>query len=122
MLAALLSYSHAPSSTLCADAGDHFDRLAAAAASYPNKFFLGTEATYELTRLGGDVDAAWVRDGVWARGEGYAHAIIGDLLSGSSGWIDWNILLDTTGGASPAAHRLLHSLARRELTSIDSPS
>jgi len=39
-----------------------------------------------------------VRHGVWARGEGYAHAIIGDLLAGSSGWIDWNILLDHTGG------------------------
>ena len=79
-------------------AGDHFDRLAAASAAYPDKVFLGTEATYELTRLGGEVDDSWVRDGVWARGEGYGHAILGDLLAGSSGWVDWNLLLDTTGG------------------------
>ena len=61
---------------------------------------MGTEATYELTRLR-DPTAShqeWVRHGVWARGEGYAHAIIGDLLAGSSGWIDWNVLLDNTGG------------------------
>lgn len=28
----------------------------------------------------------------------YAHAILGDLAAGSAGWIDWNILLDSTGG------------------------
>ena len=81
-------------------AGDHFDNLARAAAAYPDKIFLGTEATYELTRLG-DPSAShedWVRHGVWARGEGYAHAIIGDLCAGSAGWIDWNVLLDATGG------------------------
>ena len=27
-----------------------------------------------------------------------AHAILGDLLAGSSGWIDWNVLLDASGG------------------------
>ena len=30
--------------------------------------------------------------------EPYAAAIIGDLLAGSAGWIDWNILLDANGG------------------------
>lgn len=64
--------------------------------------FLGTEATYELTRLSEAGPAVthdeWVRGGVWARGEGYAHAIIGDLLAGSAGWIDWNLLLDSEGG------------------------
>ena len=81
-------------------AGDYFGRLERAAAAHPSKVFLGTEATYELTRLR-DPSAShgdWVRHGVWARGEGYAYAIIGDLLAGSSGWIDWNILLDHTGG------------------------
>lgn len=73
-------------------AGDHFDRLAAAASSHPERLFLGTEATYELTRLGDDAQPGsaahtrWVREGIWARGEGYAHAIIGDLLAGSGGW------------------------------------
>ena len=91
-------------------AGDHFERLAAASRAHPNKLFLGTEATYELTRVrddeapprddvsAADAHTAWVRNGVWSRGEGYAHAIIGDLLAGSAGWIDWNVLLDHTGG------------------------
>lgn len=85
-------------------AGDHFDRLAAAVARHPGKLFLGTEATYELTRLGdhhapgSSGHLRWVREGVWARGEGYAHAIIGDLQAGSSGWLDWNVLLDSDGG------------------------
>ena len=82
-------------------AGGHFSRLARAAAAHPGKIFLGTEATYELTRLSLDPatsHGAWVREGVWARGEGYAAAILGDLRAGSSGWIDWNLLLDATGG------------------------
>ena len=80
-------------SSLSRYAGDHFDNLAAAAARHPSKLFLGTEATYELTRVGDAAEAgtpahdAWVREGVWSRGEGYAHAIIGDLLAGSSGWM-----------------------------------
>eukprot|EP00316_Scyphosphaera_apsteinii_P008791 CAMPEP_0119300614 /NCGR_PEP_ID=MMETSP1333-20130426/2534_1 /TAXON_ID=418940 /ORGANISM="Scyphosphaera apsteinii, Strain RCC1455" /LENGTH=473 /DNA_ID=CAMNT_0007302449 /DNA_START=361 /DNA_END=1782 /DNA_ORIENTATION=- len=81
-------------------AGDHFDNLAKAVQAHRDKVFLGTEATYELMRLR-DPTAShreWVHHGVWARGEGYAHAIIGDLLAGSSGWIDWNILLNDKGG------------------------
>ena len=117
-------------------AGDHFGKLQAAAARHPHKWFLGTEATYELTRLGDNAKLdspehqRWLREGIWSRGEGYAHAIIGDLNAGSSGWcvigsdsleasgtessmpltgslllcrpaprrIDWNILLDASGG------------------------
>mmetsp|Transcript_57977 Transcript_57977/g.115091 ORF Transcript_57977/g.115091 Transcript_57977/m.115091 type:complete len:358 (-) Transcript_57977:196-1269(-) len=80
-------------------AGDHFEALARAVRRAPGKVFLGTEATYELTRLAdGAASEKWVEHGVWSRGEGYAHAIVGDLNAGSSGWIDWNVLLDSTGG------------------------
>ena len=80
-------------------AGDHFDQLAKAKADHSDKIFLGTEATYELTRLNSDMsDAEWMKHGVWERGEGYGHAILNDLNAGSSGWIDWNIILDSTGG------------------------
>lgn len=103
--AALLDESSSPAAAHTAGlayhwyAGDHFDKLAAAVEAHPNKVFLGTEATYELTRLSAAVTHdEWVREGVWARGEGYGHAILGDLLAGSSGWIDWNLLLDSTGG------------------------
>lgn len=29
---------------------------------------------------------------------GYAHDIMGNLNAGAVGWIDWNMLLDDTGG------------------------
>lgn len=33
----------------------------------------------------------------WQFGYRYGHDIIGDLNNGSTGWTDWNILLDETG-------------------------
>ena len=84
-------------------AGSHFDRLARAVARHPGRMFLATEATYELTRLadakaGRAARARWLLEGEWSRGEGYGEAILGDLLAGSAGWIDWNLLLDARGG------------------------
>merc|ERR1711974_370126 len=39
-----------------------------------------------------------VEDGDWAFGEGYGHDIIGNLNAGARGWLDWNLILDPTGG------------------------
>ena len=67
-------------------AGDHFRTLAETISRHPGKLFLGTEATYELTRLGHDSDPSsaayidWLVNGVWSRGEGYAHAIIVSVI------------------------------------------
>ena len=36
--------------------------------------------------------------GVWEHGERYGKQIINDLLNGSEGYIDWNLLLDENGG------------------------
>ena len=36
--------------------------------------------------------------GNWGRAEHYFHDITQDLQHGVSGWVDWNIALDTTGG------------------------
>ncbi len=36
--------------------------------------------------------------GSWALGERYAHNIINDLNRWTVGWIDWNLVLDETGG------------------------
>ena len=36
--------------------------------------------------------------GEWKLGERYAMNIIADLNSGCEGWIDWNLVLDETGG------------------------
>lgn len=36
--------------------------------------------------------------GEWQVGERYAHSMINDLNRWTAGWIDWNLLLDETGG------------------------
>ncbi|MBS1565086.1 MAG: glycoside hydrolase family 30 protein, partial [Bacteroidetes bacterium] len=34
----------------------------------------------------------------WSLGERYGYSMINDFNSGTSGWTDWNILLDENGG------------------------
>ena len=36
--------------------------------------------------------------GEWATGERYGHHMIGDLSNWTVGWMDWNMVLDETGG------------------------
>jgi glucosylceramidase len=55
---------------------------------YPQHFVLGTEAC----------NCPGVQVGSWSRGESYGFDIIGDLLAGASGWVDWNLILDLQGG------------------------
>jgi glucosylceramidase len=48
----------------------------------------------------------------WANGERYGSEIIADLAAGSSGWIDWNMLLDSRGGPNHVGNycfALLHA-------------
>lgn len=68
--------------------GDHFGALEALAHSYPGLLLLGTEACQE----GGP------KPGSWDVAERYAHAILGDLAHGAHGWVDWNFVLDASGG------------------------
>merc|ERR1719188_1139217 len=74
--------------------GDRFDSLREFRKTYPGQVLLPTEAAYERRQWNGAKNPP--HD--WRFGEGYAHDIIGDLNAGSSGWIDWNLLLDTSGG------------------------
>lgn len=57
-------------------------------AKFPDKVILFTEGCWE----GG------VKLGRWDRGERYARNMIGDFRNWVCGWIDWNIVLDLTGG------------------------
>nr|CAD7603336.1 unnamed protein product [Timema genevievae] len=62
--------------------------------SHPDKFLLATEACvgdkpWEFTK----VDL-----GSWTRGEAYMEDIIQDMSHWVSGWVDWNLALDLTGG------------------------
>jgi len=59
--------------------------------NYPNHFILATEAcnvdSNDTTGLGN-----------WTLAENYAHDILTDITHSVSGWTDWNLALDTTGG------------------------
>jgi glucosylceramidase len=57
-------------------------------AKFPDKRLIFTEGCWE----GG------AKPGRWDRGERYAHNMIGDFRNWVAGWMDWNIVLDLTGG------------------------
>lgn len=67
---------------------DHFDHVQLVHDAWPDKQLLFTEGCQE----GGP------HTGEWALGERYARSIINDLNRWTVGWIDWNLLLDETGG------------------------
>jgi glucosylceramidase len=66
----------------------HFDHVQLVHDAWPDKKLLFTEGCQE----GGP------HHGSWALGERYAHSIINDLNRWTVGWIDWNLLLDHSGG------------------------
>ncbi|CAL4071152.1 unnamed protein product [Meganyctiphanes norvegica] len=61
---------------------------------FPEKFILYTEAC-EGWDVGG---AESVQLGSWSRAENYMMNIIDDVNHYSTGWVDWNMALDMTGG------------------------
>lgn len=75
--------------------GDLFDKVAWVHQQHPDVVLLASEATYERRMWQAGKTEAYPD---WRFGEGYAHDIIGDLNAGASGWIDWNLLLNTQGG------------------------
>eukprot|EP00419_Tripos_fusus_P090828 CAMPEP_0172858286 /NCGR_PEP_ID=MMETSP1075-20121228/66255_1 /TAXON_ID=2916 /ORGANISM="Ceratium fusus, Strain PA161109" /LENGTH=571 /DNA_ID=CAMNT_0013705793 /DNA_START=48 /DNA_END=1763 /DNA_ORIENTATION=- len=75
--------------------GDWFDKVAEVHRQYPGAMLLASEATYEKRMWKPGAVQAYPE---WRFGEGYAHDIIGDLNAGAMGWIDWNLLLDMSGG------------------------
>ena len=67
---------------------DCFENVQAVHERWPDKAILFTEGCQE----GGP------HPGVWGLGERYARSVINDLNRWTVGWIDWNLLLDETGG------------------------
>ncbi len=57
---------------------------------YPDKELIFTEGCVEYSRF---ADSSEV-----AKAEMYAHDILGNLLAGTNGYLDWNLLLDELGG------------------------
>ena len=67
---------------------DHFEQVQLLHDAWPDKQLLFTEGCQE----GGP------HEGSWALGERYARSMINDLNRWTVGWIDWNLLLDPSGG------------------------
>lgn len=67
---------------------DHFEQVQLVHDAWPDKQLLFTEGCQE----GGP------HIGSWDLGERYARSMIHDLNRWTVGWIDWNLLLDHTGG------------------------
>lgn len=70
--------------------GNHFENLNLVREKFPDKILIHTEGCTGFTNFNPDVEIGC--------GELYAHDILGDLNSGSNGYIDWNLILDHTGG------------------------
>lgn len=66
----------------------HFDHVQLVHDAWPDKQLLFTEGCQE----GGPHHDSW------NLGERYAHSMINDLNRWTVGWIDWNLVLDETGG------------------------
>jgi glucosylceramidase len=73
---------------------DHFEQVQLLHDAWPDKQLLFTEGCQE----GGP------HTGSWDLGERYARSIINDLNRWTVGWIDWNLLLDSSGGPNHAAN------------------
>jgi glucosylceramidase len=68
--------------------GDHFDNVQLTHDAYPDKHLIFTEGCQECgPHLGS-----------WDTGERYARSIINDLNRWTEAWVDWNMVLDETGG------------------------
>jgi glucosylceramidase len=70
--------------------GMQFDNLQRVYETYPEKNLIFTEGCKEKFSLPNIHD--------WDLGEKYGYSLINDFNNGTTGWIDWNILLDETGG------------------------
>lgn len=67
-----------------------FDNLRLVHQAFPGKHLVFTEGCKEKFNL----DSVYN----WSLGERYGNSMINDFNNGTVAWIDWNILLDETGG------------------------
>jgi glucosylceramidase len=76
--------------------GDHYDNVKLVQEAFPDKKTLFTEGcTYPF-------DYSKIDE--WHWGEIYGKSIIHDLNNSCTGWVDWNVLLDETGGPNHVAN------------------
>jgi glucosylceramidase len=71
---------------------NNYDALQQVHNEYPDLPLLATEATLMAPA------AQFIGTTPWKEAQKYAFDIIGDLNAWTTGWIEWNLLLDSTGG------------------------
>ncbi|GLD99267.1 hypothetical protein PINS_up007985 [Pythium insidiosum] len=89
--------------------GGDFDKLSAFHKQHPDLFILPTEACEgDLPDWIGTGNGVKLHDSKlqWQRAENYAHDILGDIANFAAGWMDWNLVLDTTGGPNWAKNNV----------------
>lgn len=70
--------------------GDHFEALKMIHEKFPNKKLILSEACIEYSKFASD---DYLRNA-----QKYAHDMIGNMNNGMTGFYDWNIVLNQTGG------------------------
>lgn len=70
--------------------GDHFEALKMIHEKFPDKKLILSEACIEYSKFASD---DYLRNA-----QKYAHDMIGNMNNGMTGFYDWNILLNQTGG------------------------
>ncbi|ONI40384.1 hypothetical protein AN639_00960 [Candidatus Epulonipiscium fishelsonii] len=87
--------------------GDHFENLSLCREFFPSKELIFAEGCVELTTTATTMamkansasnGKCTAIEGPWEFGECYAHDIMGNINHGLNQYIDWNLLLDETGG------------------------
>ncbi len=73
-----------------------FDNLKRVNETFPKTNLIFTEGCVEKFNLDKIYD--------WSLGEKYGKSMINDFNSGTTGWTDWNILLDEKGGPNHASN------------------
>ncbi len=73
-----------------------FDNVKSVADTYPAKNLIFTEGCMENFKFDNLGD--------WSLGEKYGNSMVNDFNAGTSGWTDWNVLLDETGGPNHAGN------------------
>lgn len=71
---------------------NNYQELEKVHAAFPSMPLLATEATLEAP------GSQHLTTSPWQEAQKYAVDIIGDMNSWTTGWIEWNVLLDTSGG------------------------
>lgn len=88
--------------------------------AFPDKFLMMTEACNGFA-LG--TPFVGTRPGEWGYGYSYAHDIMWQMKNGANGWVDWNMLLDMSGGPNHNGNQVdAPTLLQDEKTLLQNPS